>query len=111
VQQVDLAALPMEQRCVLFLRREAQGPFGVAVLGTTMVGGGVPTGTLGPVTETTLAVWRSLDVSDRHGGGREGVESVSGDEFLSGMFIFGGRVVVKPRWLLSSFLLMSRLLP
>jgi hypothetical protein len=74
-------------------------------------GGGVPTGTLGPVTETTLVVWRSLDVSNLHGGGHEGVESVGGDEFLSGMFVFGGRVVVKPRWLLSSFLLMSRLLP
>jgi hypothetical protein len=110
VQQVDLAALPMEQRCVLFLRREAQGP-SVWLCWEPLWWGGVPTGTLGPVTETTLVVWRSFDVSDLHGGGREGVESVGGDEFLSGMFVFGGRVVVKPRWLLSLFLLMSRLLP
>jgi hypothetical protein len=36
---------PMEQQRVLFLQWEAQGPFGAAVLGASMVG--VPTGTAG----------------------------------------------------------------
>jgi hypothetical protein len=42
-------------------------------------------------TKITLVVWRSLDVSGLHGGGREDVEPVGGNEFLSGMFVFGGQ--------------------
>jgi hypothetical protein len=68
----------------LILCREAQGPFGAAVLGASMVGG--PDRHYGLVMETTLVVWRSLGVSDLHGGGREGVESGGGGKFLSGMF-------------------------
>jgi hypothetical protein len=51
-----------------------------------MVGG--PDRHRGPVTETTLVVWRSLGVSGLHEGGRLGMESVSSSEFLLGMFIF-----------------------
>jgi hypothetical protein len=38
-----------------------------------------PDGHRGPMTETTLVMWQSISVSDLHGGGREGVESVGGD--------------------------------
>jgi hypothetical protein len=41
----------------------------------------------GPVTKTTLVVWRSLGVSSLHVGGCEGVESVGGGEFLSGTYV------------------------
>jgi hypothetical protein len=46
----------------------AQGSFGAAVLGASMVGG--PVGYRGPAMETTLVVWHSLGVSGLHGGGR-----------------------------------------
>jgi hypothetical protein len=53
--------------------------------------GGGPDGHRGPATETTLVVWQSRGVSGLHGGGREGGERVSGDEFLSGMDVFDSR--------------------
>jgi hypothetical protein len=56
-----------------------------------VVGGGAPDGHRGPATETTLVVWQSRGVSGLHGGGREGGERVSGDEFLSGMDVFDSR--------------------
>jgi hypothetical protein len=56
------------------LWREAQGPFGAAMLGASMVGG--PDGHHRLVMETTLVVWQSFGVSGVHGGGREGMESI-----------------------------------
>jgi hypothetical protein len=70
-----------------------------------------PNGHRMPVTETTLVVRLSLGDFGLHGGGCEGVESINDGEFLSDMFIFGDRVVVRPQRRLSSFLLRSRLLP
>jgi hypothetical protein len=94
---------------VLFLQWEAQSPFGAVVMGASMVWG--PNGHRRPLTKTTLVVWLSLGDFGLHGGGCEGVESIGDDEFLSGMFVFGDRVVVRPQRRLSSFLLRSRLLP
>jgi hypothetical protein len=85
----------VEQRRVLFLRWEAQIPFDVAVMRASMVWG--PNGHRRLVTETTLVVWLSLGDFGLHGEGREGVESIGNGEFLSGMFVFDDRVVVRPQ--------------
>jgi hypothetical protein len=58
----------------------AQGPFGAAVEGASVVGG--PDGHRRPATETTLVMWRSLDAFGIHGGGREGGECICGDVFV-----------------------------
>jgi hypothetical protein len=44
-----------------------------------------------------LVVWLSLGDFGLHGEGREGVESIGNGEFLSGMFVFDDRVVVRPQ--------------